>query len=113
MKIDNFDAQMGYIRSDEAGKFLALLADRNVTGVFNGSSEGTISLREIISYVEWKTGARAILSPSGDPAPYNGEPSYSINTNRAKELGFRFSELPEWIYRLLDNYIESVGPVQK
>lgn len=113
MNIDNLDAQMGYIRSDEAGKFLALLANRNVTGVFNGSSAGTISLREIISYVERKTEARAVISPSGDPAPYNGEPPYSINTNRAKELGFHFSELHEWIYKLLDDYIESVGSLQK
>lgn len=113
MKVDKLDAQMGYIRSDEAGEFLAFLVNQNVTGAINGSSEGVISLREIISYVERKTGAKAIISPAGDPAPYNGEPSYSINTDRAKELGFRFSALQEWIYKLLDYYIELVGSLQK
>ena len=106
MNIDNMDYQMGYIRSDEAGKFLAFLVDRDVTGAINGSSEGTISLREIIQYVEMKTGTKAIINKNGEEGPYNGEPEYSINTDKAKALGYRFSILKEWIYELLDYYIQ-------
>ncbi len=109
MRIDNLDAQMGYIRSDEAGKFLAFLADQNVTGAINASAEGTVSLGEVISYVEKKTGRKAVFSSLGDAAPYNGESAYSINTGRAKELGFCFSILQDWIYGLLDYYIQSLG----
>lgn len=108
MNIDNIDFQMSYIRSDEAGGFLAFLADKNIHGAVNGSSGGTISLREIIDYVERKTGAKAILSDTGDKAPYNGEPEYSINTDKAQKLGFQFSDLKEWIYDLIDYYIELV-----
>ncbi|MBQ7067323.1 MAG: NAD-dependent epimerase/dehydratase family protein [Lachnospiraceae bacterium] len=108
MNIDNPDFQMSYIRSDEAGKFLAFLADKNVQGAINGSCGGTISLREIIDYVERKTGSKAILSKTGDKAPYNGEPEYSINTNKAEKLGFEFSNLTDWIYDLIDYYIELV-----
>lgn len=107
MNIDNLDNQMGYIRSDEAGKFMAFLVDKDVKGGINGSSEGTISIREIITYVEKKTGSKAIIDKQGDNAPYNGEPEYSINTEKAKALGFRFSVLQEWIYELLDYYINS------
>lgn len=106
MNIDNMDYQMGYIRSDEAGKFLAFLVDRDVTGAINGSSEGTISLREIIQYVEVKTGTKAIINKNGEEGPYNGEPEYSINTDKAKVLGYRFSILKEWIYELLEYYIQ-------
>ena len=106
MNIDNMDYQMGYIRSDEAGKFLAFLVDRDVTGAINGSSEGTISLREIIQYVEMKTGTKAIINKNGEEGPYNGEPEYSINTDKAKALGYRFSILKDWIYELLDYYIQ-------
>ena len=35
-------------------------------------------------------------------APYNGEPEYSINTEKAQALGFQFSVLHDWIYELLD-----------
>ncbi|MBO5258893.1 MAG: NAD-dependent epimerase/dehydratase family protein [Agathobacter sp.] len=108
MKIDNIDDQMSFIRSDEAGKFMAFLADKNVQGAINGSSSGTISLREIIDYVERKTGSKAILSDTGDEAPYNGESEYSINTDKAEGLGFTFSNLKDWIYELIDHYIELV-----
>ena len=106
MNIDNIDYQMSYIRSDEAGKFLAYLVDKDVEGAINGSSSGTISLREIINYVEENTGAKAVLESTGDNAPYNGDPEFSINTDKAKSLGFEFTDIHEWIYELIDYYIE-------
>ena len=105
MYIDNIDYQMSYIRSDEAGCFISFLVDKNVDGAINGCSDGTISLGEIIEYVENKTGKKAIIDNSGDTAPYNGEPEYSISTQKAKKLGFEFSKLSDWIYDLLDYYI--------
>ncbi|MBO4391405.1 MAG: NAD-dependent epimerase/dehydratase family protein [Lachnospiraceae bacterium] len=108
MYIDNADRQMGFIRSDEAGRFLAFLAEQDVTGAVNGSSDGTISVREILEYVEQKTGEKAILQEDGDAAPYNGEPEYSINTDRAKSMGFEFSVLSDYIYDLLDHSIDSI-----
>ena len=108
MNIDNLDAQMGFIRSDEAGKFMAFLAEKDFKGAINGCSKGTISLREIIDYVEKKTGTKAIIDEEGDNAPYNGEPEYSISTDKAEKLGFQFSNLKDWIYDLIDYYIEMV-----
>lgn len=105
MYIDNPDAQMGFIRSDEAGKFLAFLADKDFNGAINGSSAGTISMREVVEYVESKTGKKAVLSEDGDKAPYNSELEYSINTEQAAGLGYQFSDLKGWIYELLDYYI--------
>lgn len=112
MYIDNMDCQMGFIRSDEAGKFLAFLADKekdneNIRAV-NGSSTGTISLKEILDYVEKKTGKKAIIDVNGEAAPYNGEVEYSINTEKAEKLGFQFSNLHDWIYELIDYYIDDV-----
>jgi len=40
------------------------------------------------------------------------EPEYSINTEKAEGLGYRFSVLRDWIYELLDFYIEQV-PLKK
>lgn len=108
MAIDNLDYQMSYIRSDEAGKFMAFLVDKDIKGAINGSAGGTISLKEIIDYVEKKSGNKAIICESGESAPYNGEPEYSINTDKAKALGFKFSVLQDWIYELLDYYIQLV-----
>ena len=109
MDIDNLDSQLGFIRSDEAGKFMAFLVDQDFRGAINGSSEGTISIREIIEYVEQKTGTKAVVDKTGAKAPYNGESEYSINTEKAGVLGFRFSVLQDWIYKLLDYYIQRVN----
>ena len=106
MYVDNLDCRMGFIRSDEAGRFLAFLAGKPFRGAVNGCSEGTVSIREILDYVEQKTGKKAILSADGDTAPYNGQPEYSINTDLAASLGFRFSRLHDWIFELLDYYID-------
>lgn len=62
-----------------------------------------------IDYVEEKTGAKAVISKEGDEAPYNGEPDYSINTDQAKKLGYRFSILKEWIFELLDYYVKTIN----
>lgn len=107
MNIDNLDYQIGFIRSDEAGKFMAFLVDKDFRGAVNGSARGTISIKEIIEYVENKTGTTAIIDNSGEDAPYNGVAEYSINTDKAEALGFRFSALQDWIYELLDYYIQS------
>jgi nucleoside-diphosphate-sugar epimerase len=108
MNIDNMDCQMGFIFSDEAGKFIAYLADKDFRGAINGSSNGTISIREIIDYVESKTGAKAVIKEDVDAASYNGEPAYSINTDKAATLGFEFSNLKDRLFELLDYYIDSV-----
>ena len=111
MYIDNIDSQMGFIRSEEAGKFLAFLVDKEYQGAINGCSHGTISMREVIEYVAKKTGKEAVLSENGEPTPYNGQVEYSVNTERAEGLGFTFSTLGDWIYELLDAYISFYGVI--
>lgn len=108
MFIDNMDARIGFINSDEAGKFLAWLAHNDFCGSINAGSYGTVSLREMISYIEKKSEKCAIFSDNGDEAPYNGFPSYSLNLKKAEALGFSFSDLDSWFYGLLDKYVKLV-----
>lgn len=106
MWVDNLNAQMGFISADDAGKFLAYLGEDEVRGAINGASRGTVSMRDVLSYVEKKTGCAAVIDPAAEEAPYNGTPNYSIHTGRAEQIGFRFSKLKDWIYELIDTYIE-------
>ena len=105
MYIDNIDSQMGFIRSEEAGKFLAFLVEKEYEGAINGCSYGTISMRAVIEYVEKKTGKKAVFNKAGQSAPYNGQEEYSINVEKAEILGYAFSNIKDWIYELLDSYI--------
>lgn len=105
MFIDNYEEQLAFVRADEAGKFLAFFAQNSFTGVINGASVGTISMKQIADYVYAQTGKMAIINNDGEKAPYNGENKHSINTGKASELGYSFSPLNNWIFDLLDTYI--------
>lgn len=106
MHIDNYNSQMSFISSSQAGEYLAFLARTDFSGAINGANEGTISIKEIAEYVEAKTGKKTILTSDGECGPYNGAGEYSINIEKAKKLGFEFSALKSWIFDLLDIYIE-------
>ena len=71
-------------------------------------SRKNMTIKELAELIEEKTGKSAALSKQGEAAPYNGEPEYSINTDKAEKTGYRFSNLKDWIYELLDYYIEQV-----
>lgn len=105
MYVDNFDEQIAFIRSDDAGKFLVYLSKQDFKGVINACSEGTILIREIIDYVESKTGLKAIYNKEADVAAYNGTPSFYLNTEKANSIGYTFLPLNSWIYELLDEFI--------
>ncbi|HOO79116.1 MAG TPA: NAD-dependent epimerase/dehydratase family protein [Lachnospiraceae bacterium] len=108
MYVDNLDAQMSFVSEKEAGEFLAHIAASQYHGAINGSLQGTISIRDIIEYVERKTGKKALFAKDGEPAPYNGTPDYSINTKNAEHSGYTFGTLRPWIEHLLDVYITGI-----
>ncbi len=109
MYVDNLNEQISFIESTEVGNFLSWVAEQKFTGTINGNNIGTISLKEIIYYVEQKTGKKAVFSAEGLTGPYNGQKSFSLDTERANSLGYTFSELNGWIYELIDSYIKKVN----
>jgi nucleoside-diphosphate-sugar epimerase len=107
MFIDDIDKNLSFINEDEAGLFIAHLADHFISGPVNGCSRGSVTIKDIISYVEKKTGQKAILTDDGERAPYNGYcDTNTFNTDKACSTGFVFSHIDDWIYQLLDKYME-------
>jgi nucleoside-diphosphate-sugar epimerase len=107
LNLDNLHEQIGFIRSTEAGDFLAWIAEQKFTGAINGNNIGSISLHEIISYVEQKTGKKATYSTNGLDGKYNGQKSFTLDVTNANNLGYSFTELKPYIYELLDKYIDN------
>ncbi len=108
MYLDDMDYGMSFIHEKEAGEFMAYLASADVNGAFNGSSYGYISPGEIIRYIESKTGKKAVLTEEGDNAPFNGlVANESFDTEKALSAGYRFSNLRDWIFELIDTLIET------
>ena len=108
MRIDNIDAQMSFANADEVGKFLAFLTHKKQVGPINACARGTISIREILIYVERKTGCEAKIDLSGDKAPYNGTQANSLSIEKAEALGADFKNICDWLPELLDYYIEYI-----
>jgi len=106
MHIDNVDEQLSFITSEASGAFLAWAALHDFTGPINGANIGTVTLKEILKYVEDKTDIQPIFSPTGEPGPFNGVPSISQNMDLAKGLGFEFASLQPELHKILDHYIE-------
>lgn len=106
--IDNLSSDMSFVHADEAGEFLAFICESDFTGCVNGASRGVFSLGKITDYVTEKTGKRLVISSNGVPAPYNGEKDYSINIDKAETLGFSFAHVKDYMYGLIDSYIESI-----
>lgn len=104
MYVDDIDRSMSYIHEDEAGEFIAHLVNKDISGPVNGSSLGMISPKEMISYIEKRSGKKTVLDDAGDPAPYNGaSANTSYDLKKAGSTGFRFSNIDEWIYDLMGN----------
>ncbi len=109
MNIDNCDARLTFINSLEAGRFLAWCARSSVLGVVNASSRGTISLATIIDYAEKRIGKKAIIDVQGESAPLNGVPNFSLDTTTAQSAGFSFQYISEWVYPMIDYWIDTLG----
>ena len=103
MNVDDLDKEMAFIYEKDAGDFIAYLADHFVSGPINGCSKETVKISDIIEYIEKRLGKRAVISSQGDDAPYNGlEDTLSFNTKKAESTGYRFRELNDWLYPLID-----------
>ncbi|MGC6770275.1 NAD-dependent epimerase/dehydratase family protein [Enterococcus sp. LJL51] len=103
---DNFENQMSFVSSEEAGAFLAFLSTCSFTGAINGASKGTVSVKNVSDYISTQTGKGILLNPFATAAPYNGTPEYSINTEKAHTLGFDFSDIHHWLFQLIDAEIK-------
>lgn len=106
MKITGENYHFVFIQEDEAGELFRYLVDHPYEGALNGTSDGTISVAEIVDYVEKKSGKKAVISMDGEPAPFNITEDEAFCTDRAKAHGFRFMHLNDYIWDLLDYYIE-------
>ncbi len=106
MYIDSLNIGASYINQSEAGEFISYLVDHPISGPINGCSKGVISQKEIVEYIESKSGKKAVLSENGDPASYNGiKAETSYDCTKAERLGYKFSNISSWIFELINFYL--------
>ncbi|MEH7503921.1 NAD-dependent epimerase/dehydratase family protein [Neobacillus drentensis] len=104
MFIEHPDFRYSFIDSEEAAKFLLRIAKSDYQGAINPGSSDDISLRELVTLIEEHTETKAIIQIVGDPSPYNLPGSWSVDTSRAKSLGYRFTALDKLLAQLIHYY---------
>lgn len=108
MNIDDTARGFTFVRDSEVGKFLPWIAAQNYTGPINLASKGFVTIKMILDYIENKTGKKAIIdTQNGTESPFHvfGEKHFSMNMDKAEELGYCCSDLNDWFWKLMDEYI--------
>ncbi len=105
----NEDAEMGFISSDEAADFLVWIGTKSdVVGPINAASNSVYRLSELMALIEVATGKLAIVEENtedNDDSPFGVEKTYYLDNSKAKEAGFEFRDLREWLPKLIDKKV--------
>lgn len=96
----NMDAEMSFIQASEAALFLRWAGLEEVEGPYNATANGKISLSDLMKIVEEVTGQSAIISLVENDeicSPYAIPDSWYMTNEKAKNSGFRFTNLHDWL----------------
>ncbi|WIM37903.1 NAD-dependent epimerase/dehydratase family protein [Paenibacillus sp. PK4536] len=103
--ISNLEAQMNFIHEQEAAEFLFWLGiSSELTGPVNARSDGEVRLRELVQWIEQGTEQQAIIQSETDDeaqSPFGVPDSWIMDTSKAKQDGFQFYVLSEWMPALI------------
>ncbi|MFD0049682.1 NAD-dependent epimerase/dehydratase family protein [Actinomycetes bacterium NPDC127524] len=100
----NPEAAISFITEEEAGGFLCWAANAGIEGPINAASNGLLTLREMLGLIENETGKSFILANEknqDNESPYNLPVTWVMSNKKAKELGFEFTDVNEWLPRLI------------
>ncbi len=103
--ISNLEAQMNFIHEQEAAEFLFWLGiSSELIGSVNARSDGEVRLRELVQWIEQGTEQQAIIQSETDDeaqSPFGVPDSWIMDTSKAKQDGFQFYVLSEWMPALI------------
>lgn len=102
--IPNLAAEMSYITSEETANFMHWLGESSITGPINASSNGMLSMRGLLDMIEATVSKKAIVvaeSKEEDQSPFGVPVSWVMDTSAAKEAGYHFTALSEWMPELI------------
>lgn len=112
MALDNLGLECSFVRTTDEADFLIKLAESDYTGVFNLSSEGTITIGEIVKYIEDISGKKAVVKSDGTKCPFNAayfKVGVEFDLKRAKSIGYKPPKLKDWLLPLLEKYVHMLN----
>lgn len=103
----NLDCHYSFVENTDEAKFLFFLSQNSFKGVINFASQGDVTMRNIIQYVENKVGKKAVIDSHNVKAfPFSMHPEITMDLNRCLALPYTPMSLDDWMPQKLDHYIE-------
>ncbi|WP_070119323.1 NAD-dependent epimerase/dehydratase family protein [Bacillus marinisedimentorum] len=100
--LPNPNAEMVFIHQQEAGDFLAWIADTDFTGPINASATGKISLKALIELIGEEVGKEIHVTTDDEhESPYGIKNSWFLSNEKAANLGYSFTKLEDWLPKLV------------
>ena len=97
---------MGFIQSSEAARFLSWLKSSTLTGPVNACSNGSSKLVDLMGIIETATGRKAIIredTAEENRSPFGIQESWYMDNSKARQAGFLFDSLLEWMPALVEH----------
>ena len=116
MAISDMNYGFTLIRDIDIADFLPWIATQKYSGPINCSSQGFVTVHDILSYIESKTNKKAIIDiQSGEPEPFHSfnERTFFLNMSKASNLGYSSPALDDWIWEIMDAYINMAIRITK
>lgn len=113
MAIGDVERRMTFVRCSELGKFMVWAVNQDFSGVVNFGSSGSVSVGDIVGYIERKTGCKATISKDGKAAPFENNDSFSLNLDVVNGMGYKTSSVDDWIWGAIDYYINEATKRKK
>lgn len=101
-------AKYSFITSGDAADFLLKIGRDHFTGPINPGCKEDISMLELVKKMESMAGGKAVIDPKltkENASPYGMDGSWSLNTDRANQLGCYFADLHETLDMLIQFYL--------
>ena len=99
------DRRYSFVESTDEANFLYSLSHNNFKGVVNFASQGSVSMQEVLQYVEGKTGIAAVIAENAPRFPFTIHPEITMNLEKCLAIGYTPMHLDSWLYKKLDKYI--------
>jgi len=102
--VDNLDAKMCFITSDEAAELLFWIGNVALDGPVNACSTNQLKIAEIFDIFEDIFGKKPIVTKSitdENRSPFNVTDSWYMDTSKARHAGFKFKNLHDWFPKLV------------
>ncbi len=95
-----------FVENKDEANFLYFLSGSSYKGVVNFASQGSVSMQDIIQYVERQTGEKAIYNSDADLFPFSIHPEVTMNLEKCESLGYIPQNINDWMFKKVDRYIE-------